>query len=158
MIKLMIGLLIIACLALFFIKGPSGEPLMSLEDLKTELPTSVAELITRFRPASEAQPPAIKQIPARVYKWQDDQGQWHFSSAPPNPDLAEEVEIGEINLMDAYVPPAEVETETTTVSQLPTGSATATPNQVKEMMDTVTNLQETIDQRKVDMDAIAAPL
>ena len=158
MIKLMIGLLIIACIAPLFIKGPSGEPLMTLEDWKIVLPVSVAELMTRFRPASEAQPPAMKQIPARVYKWQDDQGQWHFSSAPPNPDLAEEVEIGEINLMDAYVPPAEVEAETTAISQLSTGSVTATPNQVKEMMDTVTNLQETIDQRKVDMDAIAAPL
>lgn len=92
-----------------------------------------------------------------MYKWQDDQGQWHFSSAPPNPDLAEEVEIGEINLMEAYVPPAEVEPRIATVPQLPTGSVTATPNQVKEMMDTVTNLQETIDQRKADMDAIAAP-
>lgn len=155
MIKLMIGLLIIACIATLFIKGSSGEPLMTLEDWKIELPASVAELMTRFRPASEAQPPAMEQIPARVYKWQDDQGQWHFSSAPPNPDLAEEVEIGQINLMDAYVSPAEVEAETATASQLPTGSVTATPNQVKEMMDTVVSLQETIDQRKADMDAIA---
>ena len=35
------------------------------------------------------------------------------------------------------------------------GVMTASPEQVKEMMETVTNLQETVDQRKADMDAMA---
>ena len=157
MIKLMIGLLIIACLAPLFINGPSGEPLLSLEDWKMKLPEPVAELIVRVNRGAESETPAPRQQPARVYKWQDEQGQWHFSNAPANPELAEEIEIGEINLMDAYGPPAEVEQGAAAAPGLAMGSITATPNQVKEMMDTVTNLQETIDQRHADLDAITAP-
>jgi len=35
------------------------------------------------------------------------------------------------------------------------GVATVSPGQAAELMDTVNNLQETIDQRKADMDALS---
>ena len=41
----MIGLLSIACIAPLLIKGPSGEPLMTLEDWKIALPIQLKELV-----------------------------------------------------------------------------------------------------------------
>jgi len=45
MIKLMIGLLIIACLAPLFIKGPDNKPLMTLDGWRFELPTQIPDLL-----------------------------------------------------------------------------------------------------------------
>lgn len=164
MIKLLIGILIIACIAPLFIKGPDGEPVMTLDDWSISLPDSVTDLFEDGLPTSALSPAgddAPEPTTTTVYKWQDEEGQWHFSNTPPKELIAEEMEISsDINLMDAYVPPPEPEQQQAAASampQIPGGAITATPEQVQEMMETVTNLQETIDQRKADMDEIAQP-
>lgn len=164
MIKIVIAALIIACIAPFFIKGPSGETIMTLDDWATELPTSMDEIISKAKSAANSELIALTPVespadsPTKVYKWQDENGQWHFSSTAPDLNIAEEMEIGDVNLMEAYVPVPEPQKTQSSVPRLPaSGMMTATPGQVQDMMETVTNLQETIDLRKADMDAIAAP-
>ncbi|MBT4159855.1 MAG: DUF4124 domain-containing protein [Gammaproteobacteria bacterium] len=156
MVKILIGLLIIACIAPLFIKGPDGEPIMTLDDWKIDLPESLDELLQGAIPEVQEQAPSA---PATVYRWQDESGQWHFSNTPPEAGIAEEMQLnGDINIMEAYVAPEETAaTETASATGLPSGPMTATPDQVREMMETVTNLQETIDQRKAEMDKIVTP-
>jgi hypothetical protein len=149
MMKFLVGLLIIACIAPLFLKRPDGEPIMTLDDWKVELPASLRGFFAdKFAEKSvePEQPPA-----ADIYKWQDDDGQWHFSNTPPDLETGEKVAIGEVNLMEAYVPPQEPEAESP-MTVMPAGPMTASPNQVKEMMETVTNLQETIDERNAEVD------
>lgn len=156
MAKFLITLLIIACIAPLFIKGPDGKPIMSLDDWKFELPGSVDDLL----PAGDAVDVISESGPETVFKWQDEEGQWHFSSTPPTDvAVAEEMTLdGDINLMEAYLPPLEEQANTeSAISQMPAGPMTVSPGQVKEMMETVTNLQETIDDRKSEIDAIVAP-
>jgi len=45
LIKLMVGLVIIACIAPLFIKGSSGEPLMTLDDWKINVPVQLKGLV-----------------------------------------------------------------------------------------------------------------
>lgn len=149
MAKLLIAALIIACIAPLFIKGPDGEPLMSLQDW---MPGPVDELIPQ-----DVQEMGVPHEPTTVYKWQDENGQWHFSSAPPaDVTDAETMELdGDINIMQA--PPVERTQQAAASSHevaLPSGPMTVSPDQVKDMMETVTNLQETVDQRKADVDAV----
>lgn len=155
MIKLLIGVLIIACIAPLFIKGPDGEPIMTFDDWSIDLPDSIDELLSTGN--TEPADPEQSQ-PTTVYKWQDENGQWHFSSTPPDLETAETMELdGNINIMDAFEPPPREETTVATgdaMSPVP-GLTTATPSQIQEAMETVTNLQETIDQRKEDLDAVA---
>ena len=149
--KLLIGMLIIACLAPLFLKGPDGGPIMTLDDWKIDLPTSIRELMAGMGKKESATEP---QAPAEIYKWQDADGQWQFSNTPPD-ETAELVEISDINLMGAYVPPPEPDAVIAAGASLPTsGAMTATPDQVKQMMETVTNLQETMDDRKADLDVV----
>lgn len=154
MIKLMIGLLIIACIAPLFIRGPDGEPIMTLSDWSVPIPAFVSSLLDE----SPAVAPSDPAAPIEVYKWQDEEGVWHFSDSPVDLESAEQVHIGEVNVMDPWTPPAVTpEAKGASVNQtLPTGTSIST-NQMQEMMDTVNNLQETIDERKADMDAIALP-
>ena len=157
MIRLMIGLLIIACIAPLFIKGPDGEPIMTLDDWKFDVPDSVAGLFGGDSPVALPGTETVTAPDLPVYKWQDEEGQWHFSNTPPAGG-AEEVEIGDVNLMEAYVPPAEPEQAPAgQVASMPSPSPVVSGRQVKEMMETVNNLQETLDQRKAEMDELANP-
>ena len=85
--------------------------------------------------------------PMQVYKWQDDEGQWNFSSAPPNLEIAEEVEISAVNLMEANVPPArQSDLGPSAVSKsVSVSPGILKPEPVREMMETIEQFQQTID-------------
>ena len=142
MIKLMIGIVILACGGLFFIKGPDGEPLMTFDELFSSPEQSSAELNRNIEPT-------------KVYKWQDENGVWQFSNTPVNESGAEVVILdGKINTMDAYVAPKQDKKASAAnpFSALPPGLTTVSPDKIGEMMDTVNNMQETVDDRKAELD------
>jgi len=144
LIKLMILMLLGAFVGLFFVKGPDGNPLMSVEDLKPETPAVVD----------------IPQQPTEVYKWQDENGVWQFSNNPVDSDGAEVLELdGKINAIASFEIPSEDgsvnvgKTQASkAVASLPSGLTSVSPEKISEMMDTVNNLEQSLEQRKVDMD------
>lgn len=144
MIKVMILLLALAFGGLFFIEGPGGEPILSLEDLKPDL---------------SAGEPEQAQEPAKVYKWQDENGVWQFSNQPQDAVVSEAsggelVEYdGNINTMPAVSAPSSTEKSKPSIN-IPSGVTTVSGQQATEMMDTVNNLQESVDERKAEMDRL----
>jgi len=62
-IKVMILILIILFVGLFFVKGPSGQPVLKAVDFIPDLP------------AFDGTPAGTTQL----YRWQDEHGQWHYS-------------------------------------------------------------------------------
>ena len=158
MIRFLIVLLIIACIAPLVIKGPDSEPIMTLDDWKIEWPASMSDLLPVTAQDKVSSDKNVVE-PTTVYRWQDENGRWHFSTVSPDTQAAEVMELdGNINIMDAYVP-----RETTPDRAHPkeeivgAGSVLASQQQVSEVMETVNNLQTTIDLRKADIDAIAQP-
>lgn len=154
----MVGLLIIACIVPLFIKGPGGEPLMTLDDWKIDVPHQVKDLVSRLTSGAKKSLPLEEQPPLQVYRWRDDEGQWHFSDAPPNLEIAEEMEISDVNLMEAYVPPVPPTdaTQSTDSGPMRVTPGIPQPGQVQEMMETIEQFQETINQRKETLDALSA--
>ena len=147
-IKLMIFVVILACAGLIFVKGRDGKPLMTVEKLLEGLPSSPSDLLSR-----EAETPATPAV-TRVYKWKDENGVWQFSNSPLDEEGAEVIELdGQINIVPAFNPPEGVDKKTAPVA-IP-GVMTVSPQEAGNMLDTVDNLQETVDQRKADMDAIS---
>jgi len=153
----MIGLLIIACLAPLFIKGPGGEPLMTIEDWKIEVPVQIKDLVGDLTSGAKITPPLEEQQAMKVFKWQDEQGQWHFSNAPPDLAIAEEIEISNVNLMEAYLPPAPPKEDEESMVSGPMSVATGIPQpeQVQEMMQTIEQFQETVNERKEILDSLS---
>ena len=144
MIKLMIFAVILAGAALFFIKGPDGKHLLTVDKLFGDFPGSSADLLP-----GESETPAV----TRIYKWKDEDGVWQFSNSPADKEGAEVIELdGQINIVQAFRFPEPVK-ENKTPTPIP-GVMTVSPQEAVNMLDTVNNLQETIDQRKADMDAI----
>ncbi|GAA3944291.1 DUF4124 domain-containing protein [Litoribacillus peritrichatus] len=78
MIKLLMLALVGAIVAPMFIKGPDGRPMMSWQDLFSSSPESAY-----VRPSQGA-----SQL-TTVYKWKDENGQWHFSDSQVEGDAHE---------------------------------------------------------------------
>jgi len=70
-IKLLIFLLVLACSAPFFLKGPNGNPLISTDKLK------LPELSFDILKSKTAQSNSKDDL--EVYKWRDEKGVIHYS-------------------------------------------------------------------------------
>lgn len=146
LIKAMILVLIAAFAGLFFVKGPNGEPFMTLDDLKPSVP----EVKTTV-------------VPTKVYKWQDENGVWQFSNQPRDEAQGELVAFdGNINTMPA-VDTSILKTDSGASSgsrgtgiNIPPGLTTVSGDKVEEMMDTLNNLQQTVDDRKTQLDQMTS--
>ena len=146
MIKVMIFIVILACVGPFFIKGPDGKPLLNIEELMADL--SPTDLLPKaVQSAAESSAPAM----TKVYRWQNENGVWQFSDNPNDAPGAEVMELdGKINMIESVAPPSATKSPTA----IP-GVATVSSGQAAELMNTVNNLQENIDKRKADMDALS---
>ncbi|MBQ60897.1 MAG: hypothetical protein CMQ19_02365 [Gammaproteobacteria bacterium] len=145
MMKLVILAVFLACAGLFVIKGPDGTPLLTVDKLLEDLPSSPSDLLPKELELPE------EPLVTKIYKWKDENGVWQFSNSPVDESGAEVLELdGQINTVQAFVAP--VQEEKKKKPAVIPGVSTVSPQQAGGLMDTVKNLQETIDQRKSDMD------
>lgn len=150
MYKIMLVLLLVAFAGLFFIKRPSGEPYLTLEDFKpgVTILATVSELLDETKAGSESQT-------TQVYKWQDESGIWHFSNRAEDASGAEVIELdGIINTLA----PLEVLERNSAVATRQAQTAllpSLTPAPLAQVLDTTNQakqLQQTIDNRKSELD------
>ena len=146
MYKFMIVLLLAAVVALFLIPGPGDRPILKLENFKPDmtLPATLSDLLDDEQDQVEI---------TRVYKWQDENGVWQFSNRPEDANGAEVIELdGIINTMgplpEKNSPVAAAPTQTTSGPSL----TTVPLSQAMDTLDKARQLQETIDNRKSDLD------
>ncbi|OUR61386.1 hypothetical protein A9Q74_09465 [Colwellia sp. 39_35_sub15_T18] len=79
---LAIGLLILSCAGLFVLKRPDGGAWLNLTDIITPIQTKVqmlqSDVVNKTRKSTssvgEQQPKTVE-----VFRWQDENGEWHFS-------------------------------------------------------------------------------
>ena len=72
-VKLIVLLLILAMAGPFFMRGPDGQPLMRLSDVTQRIKGWISKGPS-IKPGSKVE----------VHKWQDENGQWHYSDAAPS--------------------------------------------------------------------------
>jgi len=98
LLKTLILMIIIACVAPFFLKGPDDSPLLEPKDLK------IPDIKTPKVP--DIGVPGLKKPnePKKIYKWKDKNGVWHFSNKE-KPETDAEVILVE---PDRHPPPAAV--------------------------------------------------
>jgi hypothetical protein len=100
----------------------------------------------------------------KVYKWQDESGEWHFSNQPPPSGVASSVETyrSDVNITQAPPPPVEekqepAETDTevpqTAVPLLPITD----PERVQKLIEDAQNVQKLVDQRQEQIDQQLKP-
>lgn len=91
-VRFMAAVLVTAIAAPFYLTGPGGHPILSLDRItsKLRLPAAVAEVFEK--PAREGSD-KLRVVGATVYRWEDQYGIWQFGEAPPEGVDAEAMEV-----------------------------------------------------------------
>lgn len=143
-IRMMICIVVIAIAAPFFIPGPNGTPIMTLDMLKFEKPSiSIPDMPNISLGGDSSGRPDTSQA---LYRYQDESGAWHFTDQMPSDGSAELVEISEINLVAA--PPPGVVQEETEVNANPLTAITG----AVDVMEDAQAVQQMLDDRAGQMD------
>ncbi|WP_213611340.1 DUF4124 domain-containing protein [Pseudoalteromonas sp.] len=92
---LAISVMVIALISLFYLKKPNGEPWLtgtliknesaSIKDKMVALSSDTFEQLTlELKKVGDkiTSSPLASDSQSKIYKWQDEQGQWHFSDVP----------------------------------------------------------------------------
>jgi len=88
-LKLLMGLVVLAVIAPFYLKNQQGGQLMSLNDIKMpalsappvpEIVKSTLSDISANIPSSNSDDSAQEKTQIKVHKWRDKDGTWHFSN------------------------------------------------------------------------------
>ncbi|WP_372858690.1 DUF4124 domain-containing protein [Pseudoalteromonas sp.] len=113
---LAMSVMIIAVTLLFFIKKPNGQPWLSTSVIYSESTEIKDEMVALSFGALDSITLAITtagekitgatfelETPKPIYKWQDGQGQWHFSDVPNKNGKSEVVKLNpaDINVVVA---------------------------------------------------------
>lgn len=117
-------------------------------------PTSVIDVLQqKAESVSEDVSASVKTTePQKIYKWQDEYGQWHYGNQPPeNITNAESLTINQNqNIMDAVKEPESAAVQTETVTTEPKKVTTPnpySPEQVKKAIEDAQNVQNLINER-----------
>jgi hypothetical protein len=78
--KLLIVIMFGAVFALFFIRAPHGKTFLSLRQIGADLSDVSSTLTQQLTKSFVTEAPREQtETPSTLYKWQDEQGSWHFS-------------------------------------------------------------------------------
>ena len=86
---LAVSVMIIAVISLFYLKKPNGETWLSTSVVINESQQIKDKIISFTSNTFEQAVSSVSNTPSttrsKIFKWQDQQGQWHFSDTPhPN--------------------------------------------------------------------------
>ncbi|MEO0366627.1 MAG: DUF4124 domain-containing protein [Pseudomonadota bacterium] len=156
-VKLMVFIVVLALMGPFFLKGPDGRPLW---ELPTRLP-SLNEV------SNAVVPDALEDPNVEVYRWQDENGQWHFGSTPPASSRYETLQIDTRTNAVAVEPPPTLESRDSDEGAVASSAADQPdspyvsdvlpipdPEVAKQLIEDARALQELTQQRTEEIDAI----
>ena len=148
--KLLLLALVLALASPFIFKKPDGQPILNITDI-LEPAQNISHTIS-----STAQPQTL-------YRWQDTEGTWHFSDNPPENVNAQKIEVEDkissmktIDLPEDYLDqdnkskrfdPTEKDTPSVPFT-------TAPIEKVPEMLETIQDFQQSLDNHKQQLDNI----
>lgn len=124
---------------LFFIQGPGGEPILTVGDLKPEVPANGS---------------VEADTSATVYKWQDEYGNWQFSTERPEGVAMETVELdGQINTVPAVKAKSQkLSSLSAGIAALPKGVTSVSPDKIAKMTEAAQQIEAQAAARKKEID------
>jgi len=155
--KVLFPLLLVASLSLpFVMKGPDGKPIMELDSLFTDNNSGSAQ--PSYGGAGDN--PSSGRSSGKYYRWQDANGQWHFSdtaqASHQNGSKVEQVSMNnQINLMDGVAVP-ENTSKTNTATESPRRDVsfptTIDPRDIPKLIQDAKNVQKLADERAAELE------
>ncbi|MDG2174560.1 MAG: DUF4124 domain-containing protein [Gammaproteobacteria bacterium] len=168
-IKLIMLALILSYASLFVIKKPDGTPVRTLDSLipsfdfsgsTTKVSDSVNSLLTVFNNISNgatveesASNREVKVQAREIYRWQDEQGIWHYTDTPPPGVDAKIMEIQAPTVMNLYPYTDEEPEESGLVDVVTAENETSLiPERFREMQNTLQQAEDVSEQFRERME------
>ncbi len=148
-VRLMIFVVVLALAGPFFIKGPDGHPLWTMTSVKHSVVTGWDRLQRSLFDKTDL--PGVS-TDVTVYRWQDENGQWHYTQEPPQ-NMASDVLLidPETNLISLPALPAPVvaEDRPSAATEPVTAPSGPLPNieQTQKLIEDAQALQGVVDKR-----------
>jgi len=149
-LKLLMGLVVLAVIAPFYLKNQQGGQLMSLNDIKMpslsappvpDIVKSTLSDISTNMPSSNSDDAAQEKTQIKIHKWQDKDGTWHFSSI----DESHKGTNSKVIFIDSTK-------NTTTFTKPPQSEATVTKTDSVEVENVTPNLLLPLTHGKATLD------
>ncbi|MBQ4800375.1 DUF4124 domain-containing protein [Pseudoalteromonas sp. MMG006] len=174
---LAISVMVIAVISLFYLKKPDGQTWLSTSSISNKSLQIKEKMVTLSTDTLDQAVQGVKQagdkiassisdepIPSttsrsKIYKWQDESGQWHFSDTP-NPDVTS-IEV-KLDPKDITVIAAEdtsilnATSNTNKMTATPETPSILNPNSVKKLFNDAENVKEKLEKRNKEINNLSA--
>ncbi|MEM8984411.1 MAG: DUF4124 domain-containing protein [Pseudomonadota bacterium] len=153
-VKLMLLLVVAALAGPFILKGPDGKPLWSIASVKASVNSIWQQLGNDAEQNLQAVGVDSLSDDVEIYRWQDENGQWHFSEQAPAGIAAETMTIDpDTNMISLPALPEPVVAEeaaddgdgATIQTTPPEGIPSA--EDTRQLIEDVRNLQNVVNER-----------
>ena len=137
--KLLVLLLILAMAGPFFMRGPDGQPLMRISDVTDKI-KSWMNSTGKSSPGS----------PVEVHRWQDENGQWHYSDQASGENSEVITVDPNVNVIQATpIPKPEIVGQGAPAAAAPEKEDKLPP--IFNPLDETNKVKEELEQRNKDM-------
>lgn len=141
-IKLLILIVILACGAPFFLKGPDGKVLLDIENIKSPVLSIWNSLEQTFESSINSE--HKKSTELEVYKWVDKQGVTHYSDKNDNSSKAKLTEIKAISVLPLQKTRHQ---ETINASDNSVGLTTIPLQNIPKLIDDTKQVKKVMEER-----------
>ena len=158
LIKLLFLFLILAGMGPFFIKGPKGRPLLTVDDMHFPSFPSFSEISSKAKPISQSgtSEQANDSNSLKAYKWKDENGIAHYSDQHNPRYNSQLTEIKDITILPVYQTDSEHQSnisDSSRTSELP-GLTTIPLQQIPKLIEDAKQLSNLLEERKKRQDRI----
>lgn len=159
---LTISILTIAVVSLFYLKNPNGQPWLSKPLVSEKLNTAKHQLVAFSNSVFDTVDGSIKKVAEnmtprsenKIYKWQDEQGLWHFSDAPRNYGSSEEVKLNSKNITVIVAEDTSILNGSAKSSRLdfPSAAKQYDPEAIKKLFKDAEKAKQKLEQRSKEIE------
>lgn len=151
---LAVSVMIIAVISLFYLKKPNGETWLSTSVVINESQQIKDKIILFTSNTFEQAVSSVSNTPSttrsKIFKWQDQQGQWHFSDTPHPNGKSVEVKLDPKDINVVVAQDTAILSGSSKSSAVNNTSATPTvydPVSIKKVFDDAEKAKQKLEQR-----------
>ncbi|MGO2563859.1 DUF4124 domain-containing protein [Pseudoalteromonas sp. 120-MNA-CIBAN-0494] len=151
---LAVSVVIIAVISLFYLKKPNGETWLSTSVVINESQQIKDKIISFTSNTFEQAVSSVSNTPSttrsKIFKWQDQQGQWHFSDTPHPNGKSVEVKLDPKDINVVVAQDTAILSGSSKSSAVNSTSATPTvydPVSIKKVFDDAEKAKQKLEQR-----------
>ncbi|MBH0072313.1 DUF4124 domain-containing protein [Pseudoalteromonas sp. NZS127] len=151
---LAVSVMIIAVISLFYLKKPNGETWLStsvVSNQSQQIKDKIISLTSNtFEQAVNSVSNTSSTTRSKIFKWQDQQGQWHFSDTPHPNGKSVEVKLDPKDINVVVAQDTAILSGSSKSSAVSSTSATPTvydPVSIKKVFDDAEKAKQKLEQR-----------